>query len=265
MNVITVFNEKGGVGKTTLTGLIGAGLAMRGHRVLLIDADGQGDLTRNMNLPKSAGFFRFVKWGNPNEPDYVQTSQIVQRVPGDVCPENLYIVSGNNDTWGIPGSTTLAQIGTNMIARLRGLKNVFDYVLIDTQPSATTLHDGIGLITDHFICPTDPEALSAFGGLQSTIQHIDYIREQAGSRGHNKANLLGIIPNKYRMNTNLHEHVYEKLIEMYGAKVWDPMPLRTAIPEAQYMAATLMLDAPDLNTNDFIWQIVDRVRAEVPA
>ena len=69
MQIITIFNEKGGVGKTTLAGLIGAGLALKGHRVLLIDADGQGDLTINLGLPNAAGFFRFVKWGNKQSPD----------------------------------------------------------------------------------------------------------------------------------------------------------------------------------------------------
>lgn len=300
MMILAIFNEKGGVGKTTLTGLIGAGLAMGNEelgikpaRVLLIDADGQGDLTKNMSLPKSAGFFRFVKWGNPQNPDFVKTSSIIKRVPAHNCPGELYIVPGNNDTWGIPGSTTLPEIVGNISARLRELEKIFDYVLIDTQPSATTLHDAIGLVTDHFICPTDPEPLSAYGGLVSTTKHIEYIREQSLARGRDKANLLGIIPNKFRTNTSLHQHVYKVLIEGirgddgelaletddegqiildeagnpipiftgYGDKVWEPLPLRTAIPESQYFQTSLLYDAPELETNNFIWSIIDRVKS----
>ena len=141
--VITIFNEKGGVGKTTLTGLIGAGLAMLGHRVLLIDADGQGDLTTNMNIPKQAGFFRFVKWGDKNSPDYVDVREIIQRVPQDNCEGKLYLVPGNNDSWGVPGSMNLSAIVRNLVQRLKMLDKIFDFILIDTQPSATTLHDGI--------------------------------------------------------------------------------------------------------------------------
>ena len=261
MQVITIFNEKGGVGKTTLTGLIGAGLALSGYKVLLIDADGQGDLTKNMNTPKQGGFFRFVKWGDPAHPDFVKTTSIIKRVPPDNCPENLYLIPGNNDTWGVPGSTTLPQIVQSISSRLRDLEKVFDFVLIDTQPSATTMHDAIGLVTDYFICPTDPEPLSAYGGLVSTLQHIDYIREQSLARGRDKAKLLGILPNKFRRSTSLHQHVYEKLVELYGEKVWQPLPLRTAIPESQYFQTSLLHDAPELDTNNFIWSIVDRVKA----
>ncbi|PSN80983.1 hypothetical protein C8B47_03650 [filamentous cyanobacterium CCP4] len=260
MQVITIFNEKGGVGKTTLAGLIGAGLALNDNRVLLIDADGQGDLTKNMNIARQGGFFRFVKWGDPQHPDYVKTKDIIKRVPPDNCPKNLYIVPGNNDSWGIPGSTTLTQIVRNIMTRFNDLNKIFDFVLIDTQPSATTLHDAIGLVTDYFICPTDAEPLSAYGGLVSTLSHIEYIREQALARGHDKAKLLGIIPNKYRTTTSLHQHVYEKLVELYGDKVWEPLPLRTAIPESQYFQTTLLHDAPDLQTNNYIWSIVDRVK-----
>ncbi len=271
MQVITIFNEKGGVGKTTLTGLIGAGLAMRGHRVLLIDADGQGDLSSNMNTAKQGGFFRFVKWGDPESPDYVRTQDIIRKVPQDNCPDNLYIVPGNNDSWGIPGSTSLPTIIQNLSIRFNEIQNIFDYVLIDTQPSATMLHDAIGLITDWFICPTDAEPLSAYGGLRNTIKHIASIREQSLARKRDKAKLMGIIPNKFRMNTGLHRHVYKTLVEGifnehgdkiedgYGDLVWTPFPIRTAIPESQLFRTTLMHDDPELKANNVIWSLVDRV------
>lgn len=261
MYIIVIMNEKGGVGKTTLAGSIGSGLALKGYRVLLIDADGQGDLSTNMNMPKVGYFYDFVKRGDKNSPDYRPTKELCKKVPQDVCPDNLYIVPGNNESWGIPASTNLRQVVKNLTLRFAELRNSVDFVLIDTQPSATMLHEAIGLVTDYFICPTDAEPLSAYGGLRSTIEHIGNIREQLMQRGHDKAKLLGIIPNKYRMRTSLHQHVYEKLKELYGDKVWEPLPLRTAIPESQYFQTSLLYDAPELKTNDFIWSIVNRVAA----
>lgn len=260
MQVITVFNEKGGVGKTTLTGIIGAGLAMRGSKVLLIDADGQGDLTTNMNLRKTSSFYDFIKRGDATEENFVEVKELIQRVPQDNCPDNLYIVAGNNETWGIPNSTSLHGIVGSLAQRVRKLEKIFDYMVIDTQPSATTLHDALGLITDWFICPTDTEPLSAYGGLKNTLVHIESIRAQSMAHGRDKARLLGIIPNKYRMNTALHQVVYEKLVALYGDAVFEPLPLRTTIPEAQLAKTTLMHDAPELETNDFLWRIVDRVQ-----
>lgn len=261
MKVITVFNEKGGVGKTTLTGIIGAGLAMLDYKVLLVDADGQGDLTTNMGIQKQAGFFKFVKWGDNESVDFVDLRELIFRVPQDNCDGQLYIVPGNNDSYSIPGSMNLRGMVGSLAKRLALLERGFDFVLIDTQPSATMLHDALGLITDWFICPTDPEPLSAYGGLNSTLLHIADIREQSLARGRDKANLLGIIPNKYRSNTTLHEYIYNKLVDEYGDLVFDPLPLRTTIPEAQFKKTTLMHDAPALETNAFLWAIINRVLA----
>lgn len=259
MQVITIFNEKGGVGKTTLTGIIGAGLALRGYRVLLVDADGQGDLTKNMGLPRSAGFFRFVKWAEADQPDYTPLKDIVMRVPPDVCDAQLYIVPGNNDSWGIPNSMNTRGIVKGLTLRMNALERAFDYVIIDTQPSATTLHDGIAMVTDYFLCPTEAEALSAFGGLRETIAVIEDIREQMVSRGIDRAKLLGIIPNKVRENTILHQDILGKLQQGYGGQVFDPIPNRICIPESQLMQRVLMQHAPDLNTNDILWRLVDRI------
>lgn len=266
MQIITIFNEKGGVGKTTLAGLIGAGLALRDQRVLLIDADGQGDLTVNMGLPRTSSFYDFIKRGDASSPNYVKTSQLVQRVPADNCPGELYLIAGNNESWGIPSNTSLREIVLNFNARLKQVEKHFDVVLIDTQPSATAMHDAIGLITDWFICPTDPEPLSAFGGLRSTLRHIDHIRQQSLNNGRDKAKVMAIIPNKFRTTTSLHKHVLRSLRDGvndepgYGDLVWQPLPLRTNIPEAQFLQTTVMYDAPELETNVYIWSLVDRVQ-----
>ncbi len=259
MQVITIFNQKGGVGKTTLTGIIGAGLAMRGYKVLLIDADGQGDLTVNMGIVEQAGFFKFVKWGDNSKPDFVDVRDLILRVPADNCEGQLYIIPGSEDSRSIPNSMNLKSMVGNLAKRLALLERIFDYVLIDTQPSATMLHDALGLVTDWFICPTETEAASAYEALPDTLEIIGDIREQSEARGRDKAKVMGIIPNKYRVNTSLHRHIYNKLVELYGELMFDPLPQRASIPEAQFGKKTLMQDAPDLETNTFLWAIIDRV------
>ena len=57
MKIITLLNEKGGVGKTTLATHIAAGLAFRGFRVVLVDADPQGHATVALGLPKEPGLY----------------------------------------------------------------------------------------------------------------------------------------------------------------------------------------------------------------
>lgn len=252
MKVITFASEKGGVGKTTLTALIGGGLAMKGHRVLLLDADGQGDLTASMHLQRDGKFYDFCK----RDTDF---KELVQRVPRDNCPGHLYVVPGNNETWGIPSSTHLRDLVQRIVNRLAVLSQIFQYVLIDTQPSATMLHDAIALITDYVIIPTDLEPFSALGGLRSTYEHMNHSRAQSLQNGRDKARIMAIIPNKCRVTTSLHEHMYETLVETYGELVWEPLPLRTSIPESQLKQTTLMHDAPGLDTNNYLWTLVKRV------
>ena len=261
MQTITVYNEKGGVGKTTLASIIGAGLAMRDHKVLLIDADGQGDLTKNFKIPMHSGFYNFIKRNDKDSPDYIPTKQLLLRPPQDKHPKNLYVIAGNTETWGIPTSTRLQGIVGSIALRFAELAPVFDYCIIDTQPSASTLHDAIALVTDYFLIPTDAEPLSAYGGLKSALEHIAGVREQSLRNGRDKAKLMGIVPNKCDVRTKLHQHILETLIEDYGDAVWPPLPKRINVSEAQLLQASLLFDAPELETNEYLWALIDRVEA----
>lgn len=252
MKVITLHNRKGGVGKTTLTALIGAGLAMNGHRVLLLDADGQANLTTSMGLEKSPDFYDFCKRST-------DVKKLVQRVPQENCPGQLYIVAGNEETWGMPASTMMQELVRQIANRFAVLSRIFNYVIIDTQPSKTMLHDVIAAITDYVIVPTDCEALSALDAVESTMAYLNETRAQSLQSGRDKGRIMAIVPNKYRANTSLHESIYESLLEDYGDLVWEPLPLRTSIPEAQLKKTTLMHDAPSLDTNKHLWALVNRV------
>lgn len=260
MKVISLFNQKGGVGKTTLAAVLAAGLALRGHRTLLLDADQQGSLTTIMGLPQRADFMRFVAWADPQDEDYIKTAQLVQRVPPDNCPDNLYIVVGNGMSQNIPSTMTMRNIIGNMTRRLNQLETTFDYVVIDTQPSATTLHDAIGLVTDYFLLPTDLEPQSAYKALKTTLDNIQHIREQSLAWNRDKARVLGIIPNQFRKTTALHNHVLKDLCKKYDGLVWEPVPQRTNIPEAQLLRTTLMYDKPELTTNEHLWRVVDQAQ-----
>lgn len=254
MKIITFLNEKGGVGKTTLAGTLGAGLALRGYRVLMIDADAQGDLTLNLGLPKTPHFYDFVK-----RPE-AKLSEIIRRVPQNTCTGQLYCVSGNEETAGLPFSSRVADIAAMLTKRFKLLESNFDYVIIDTSPTPNSLHDAITVITDYLILPTDAEAFSAKNGLVSSITHTQTNREQALSRGLNKGRIIGIVVNKFR-NVGLHSHFLDELRSKYGDLVWEVMPLRVAISESQLAKTFLMQDAPNLETTTYLNAFIDRVLA----
>lgn len=279
MKTLTIHQEKGGVGKTTLSAIIGAGLARKGNKVCLIDADPQGSLTTAMGVVQHGGFYAFTILNNPKTPDFVETRRLPVKLDEDKHPEGLRLIAGNGQTTGITSQGLLPELANSMARRLHELSRVFDFVIIDTKPSPDMLHNLLSLITDYYIIPTTPEPLSAYVGVPSAVNHINFSREQALARGHDKAKLLGIIPNMFRTSTKLHQRVYDDLIhgtrdddgqlsrdddgnilyKGYGDLVWDPIPLRINIAEGQLLQESIIHTAPDLTTSKILQTVVDKV------
>lgn len=240
MKVITLLNEKGGVGKTTLAGTLGVGLAKKGNNVLMIDADGQGNLSSWFQLPKKGRFYDMCRRDNEDAP----WENLVMKPPQDVVGEvsgNLWVVIGNEESNAITSGIHLNQLGLQIKKRLNAVKNMFDYVIFDTQPSPTMLHDAIASVTDHLIFPTQPEAFSSWEGLADSIYHTQEVRKQAAQAGLDIANILAIIPNQYR-GTAQHNLFLDDLREQYGDLVTEPIPLYTAISEQQLTKRFLITD-----------------------
>ncbi|WP_195482814.1 ParA family protein, partial [Parabacteroides merdae] len=151
--IITFANHKGGVSKTTSTASIGACMAQMGKKVLLIDLDGQANLT-----------LYFI----PNEDD-IETSIFDALVDGAPLPvkhirENLDLV---------PSSLEMASAEialTNLLAReqllcrlLDPIKQDYDYILIDCPPSLGIVTTNAFLAADEIIVPMTPELLPLKG------------------------------------------------------------------------------------------------------
>lgn len=258
MKVITLFNQKGGVGKTTLSFLIGLALAKLEYRVLLIDTDGQGSLTTLCKVKNSAGFYKFVKWGEDSE-DYVPTAQILKRVPPRLCDDGLYIVPGSEDSWGIVGSTSMRDITVNINRRFEKIAAAFDFVIVDTQPSSTTLHDALALLTDWFLIPTDTEPLSAASAVSKTKAAIEFMRSQSLAQGRDKARIMGVIPNKFRRGVGVHEDNLAGLSAQYGDLVFSPIPMRADIPTSQHLSTSLFDMKTRSGVIEEVQNMVDRI------
>ena len=165
--IITLANYKGGVSKTTSTASIGACLAMKGKKVLLIDLDGQANLT-----------LYYV----PNEND-IDLCVFDSLVSGEPLPirnirENLDLV---------PSSLEMASAEialTNLLAReqlltnlLEPIKENYDYILIDCPPSLGIVTTNAFLAADEIIVPMTPELLPLKGmrmldNFISTLQRV---------------------------------------------------------------------------------------------
>lgn len=260
MKVITLLNEKGGVGKTTLATHIAAGLAIKGRRVVMVDADPQGNATSAVGLEKTPSFYdltvRNASW-----------REVLRNVHPDVYGEpheapkgQLLAVSGNKESRNIAN-----MISDNRLIRRRfqELRNAVDFIVVDTSPTPSLLHASITVASDYIIMPTDCEAFSTLEGLPDSIQHTGSIRADAAEHNVDVAQLLGIVPNKYREGTVSHNEVIDYLREQYGALVWEPINMAIVFSEAQLLRQFLFGHAPTARATRQIWGMVDRILQEV--
>lgn len=189
MQVVSVINYKGGVGKTSLTANLGAELAWRGKRVLLIDLDAQASLTFSFIKPdewssnyESGGtiktWFDAYDSGSPaNLTDLIETpARIAQKLGGrgalDVIFSHLGLINVDLELATKLGGANLAQAKRNFISVHRRLADalqslsdddLYDVVLIDCPPNFNIVTKTAIIASNYILVPTRPDELSTLG------------------------------------------------------------------------------------------------------
>jgi chromosome partitioning protein len=259
MKTVTLINEKGGVGKTTLAIHIAAGLALRGYRVVLADADSQGHATVSFGLPKAPGLYDLLVRGAPFR-DVLQPADTTRFAPEDgTCKGQLYVVPSNVETRSIPIQISDAFA---VVDRFRELENLVDVVIFDTSPTPSLLHGSIYLATDAIIYPTKCEFLS-FDGLIESFTHRELMQSTRARWGLSNIDVMGIVPVMYRASTLVHQENLNKLKSRYGDKVWQEIYMRTSWAEASTVGQLVFRFAPDSYAARDAWAIVNRVEVEI--
>lgn len=255
MKIITLLNEKGGVGKTTLATHIAAGLAVQGHRVILADADPQGHASVAFGLKREPGLYNLLI----REDSFKSVLRIIPnetiQAPNQPVRGQLYLIPSNEETRAIPMMTS---DGLVILKRFREIENLVDVVIFDTSPTPSLLHSAIYLATNAIVYPTECELLSLDGLLQS-LSHREMVQPTRQQWGLSSIDIMGIIPMKYRAKTVLHQRNLQSLRQRFGEKVWPAVALRTVWGEASLMRRPVFQVAPDSAASADAWGIVHRV------
>ena len=185
--IISVINQKGGVGKTTTVINLAAGLSMKGKKILVIDLDPQGNATTGLGLSNTENSeltIYSVLNGNKKISEVVQSTKF----------ENLNLVSSNVDLSGLEVETAgdsrrAFKLKDELAAILNDSGALYDYILIDCPPSLSLLTIMALVASDELVVPLQTEFF-ALEGLTQLMKTIERIKSNLNSSVKVKYDLL---------------------------------------------------------------------------
>ena len=206
---ICIFNQKGGVGKTTTNINLCAYLAMEGYKVLTIDIDPQGNTTSGFGIDKGNLEFSMydVLTSNVSLKEVIIKSELVQ---------NLYIAPSRMELAGAEVEIINKQGRENILSeQIATIEDDFDFVFIDCPPSLGVLTINALTAVDSVLIPIQCEfyALEGVGQLINTIQLV--------KKSLNKnLQIEGVVMTMYDFRTNLSNEVYDEVKKFFNDKVY---------------------------------------------
>lgn len=245
--VISLLNHKGGVGKTTSTINIGAGLVKLGKRVLVLDLDPQANLTLSLGVPRQK-----------------ITIYEALRGEGELAPytikENFDVIPSTLDLSGAE-MELINEAGREFILRelFEPFQTEYDYILIDCPPSLGLLTLNALTSSNHVIIPLQTQFL-ALQGLTKIKQVVDKVR----FRLNKKLTILGVVATMYDKRKVLNRDVVDTIHKYFGKKVFNTL-IRDNVSLAEAPAARQDIFSYSSRSNgakDYLalaQEIIDRV------
>ena len=231
MKKICIFNQKGGVGKTTTNINLCAFLAMEGYKVLTIDIDPQGNTTSGLGLDKrnlEVSMYD-VLTNNASLEQVIIKSELIPNLC--IAPSTMELAGAEVEIIGIKDRETI------LLREISKIKDQYDFIFIDCPPSLGVLTINALTAVDSVLIPIQCEfyALEGVGQLINTIQLV--------KKSLNKSlDIEGVLMTMYDYRTNLSNEVYDEAKKFFNDKVYDATIARNIrLAEAPSFGLPIML------------------------
>jgi len=229
--IISLFNQAGGVGKTTIALNLGYQLSLRRHKVLLIDIDPQASLTLFMGVdPHSLEKTVFDAIVN-EEPIFIHPN--IHNM--DLAPTNINLSAAelllvNMDFREVRLQDALAPIIGN-----------YDFILIDCPPSLGLLSYITLVAATHVLVPVETH-YKAFEGTNLLLETVARVRK----KGNRSLQIAGFIPSRYAATNSQDKRTLKAISEQFApvGAVYEPIPRLTAFVDASEKQVPLAIYEP---------------------
>lgn len=229
MEIIAITNQKGGVGKTTTSINLSAGLGRRGKKILLLDFDPQSNATVGLGINKDDIkkdiFDVIVNEANVNEAILKTSAKNVDIIPSSINLAGIDIYF----------SSRKIKSESIFFETFKNVKKSYDYLIIDCPPSLGLINRNVLSISDSIIIPIQAEYY-ALEGLTQLLSTISLVKKMFNS----KLTIGGILLTMYDKRTNLAKEVADEVKKFFKEKVFKEMiPRNTKLAEAPSLGKSI--------------------------
>lgn len=230
---IAIFNQKGGVGKTTTNINLGAYLASWGKKVLMIDIDPQGNTTSGIGIDKRKMDISVY--------DVIIGGMDAKKAVTKTSIENLYIIPSTVELAGAEIELTeVSKKEIKLKEAIESLEGDYDFIFIDCPPSLGLLTINALAAVDSVIIPVQCE-FYALEGVGQLIKTIQLVKKSLNP----KLEIEGVVLCMYDGRTNLSTDVVEEIRKFFKGKVYTTMiPRNIRLAESPSYGQPIMIYDP---------------------
>lgn len=228
MKTIVVINHKGGVGKTFVSAGLAVAFAQRDKKVLLIDTDAQGNLSRMFGFdPKEENIDNslFNCLNNKLKNEDVSTTSYISHTEYN----NIDILVGDIRLTANRIDVERALLEFNFVYKkiVKDIKkeNVYDFIIIDTPPSLGGENSQVLMAADYLLIPTTT-GLNSIEGINTIIEFFNNCKEI-----NNNLELLGIVLNNVQTRSSVFRDVIPVIQDNYGSALFNTRIERSVVAE----------------------------------
>lgn len=254
--VISMCNQKGGVGKTTTTINLGAALAEAGRKVLMVDMDPQGSLSiglgvRGDDLVGHATVYDMLMDASSSPASKVVMTTTVAGL--DLLPANIHLSAAE---LRLAGEVAREYALDRALATV---KDDYDFILIDCQPSLGLLTVNSLTASDGVIIPMECEYF-ALRGVEMLKETISKVQE----RLNNRLTIDGVLPTMVDARTLHTRETVQAVYDLFGEAVFHTTISRTVkFPETTKAGVSIVEQAPNssgaIAYRNLAWELVERL------